>query len=144
MWEMFYTTGLMWTTLMEHANLDTQKMINFLKLKVRKKYLSKSSSTFIRYFLELLPKPGVRPPTQVVTTSTTTTTTTTPLPDVINKNPFFCKPSTTTVKGTQPCRGKLIFDSDFKNYLNNRDKLWTVQRKFASGPVSLHFFNECF
>lgn len=83
---------------------------------------------------ELLPKPGVRPPTQVVTTSTTTTTTTTPLPDVINKNPFFCKPSTTTVKGTQPCRGKLIFDSDFKNYLNNRDKLWTVQRKFASGP----------
>lgn len=90
------------------------------------------STNIFCYFLELLPKPGAKPPTPVETTSSTTT----PLPDVINKNPFLCRVSKTTVKGRQSCRGELIFESDFKNYLNNRDKLWTVQRKFASGPVS--------
>ncbi|XP_066149676.1 beta-1,3-glucan-binding protein-like [Euwallacea fornicatus] len=76
---------------------------------------------------ELLPKPGRKP--------TTTSTTPPSIPVVVTTPPSAeCKPSVTTVRGKNSCKGKLIFHSHFENFLENRDKLWTVQTRFASEP----------
>lgn len=48
--------------------------------------------------------------------------------------PDVCRPSVTTVKGQQSCQGKLIFDSEFSRFQEDKDKYWTIQRKFSTGP----------
>ncbi|CAG9766869.1 unnamed protein product [Ceutorhynchus assimilis] len=66
---------------------------------------------------ELLPKPGSNPTIPVT------------------KAPIDgCRPSITTVKGQSSCQGKLIFDSNFAHYADNKDQLWMVHRKYATGP----------
>ncbi|XP_066246310.1 beta-1,3-glucan-binding protein-like [Euwallacea similis] len=76
---------------------------------------------------ELLPKPGSKP--------TITSTTSSSIPPVVTRAPLNeCQPSVTTVRGKNSCKRKLVFDSNFENFLENKNKLWTVQRQFAAGP----------
>ncbi|KAF7268732.1 hypothetical protein GWI33_018085 [Rhynchophorus ferrugineus] len=67
---------------------------------------------------ELLPKPGA---------------VTTPQPST-PADPNVCNPTQTTINGKAACRGHLIFDSRFDQFGQNKDKFWTVERKFAGAP----------
>ncbi|XP_030763973.1 beta-1,3-glucan-binding protein-like [Sitophilus oryzae] len=66
---------------------------------------------------ELLPKPGANKPV-----------TTKPV------DPNVCVPSATTVKGQAACKGRVIFESQFNNFQEEKSKYWTVTTKFATGP----------
>ncbi|ERL92074.1 beta-1,3-glucan-binding protein [Dendroctonus ponderosae] len=79
---------------------------------------------------ELLPKPGAKPPPAPVPTVTPVTKS----PSIDTGSNGGCKVSTTTVKGKNSCRGQLIFDSSFDQFAKNKANLWTIQRKFATGP----------